>query len=75
VTEPIDTSNPMGEMIFTLLAGFAAEERHSADTGRQAREGEPRRVLRWRGTTRLSTGSSGRPVRSRCRESNSLAHF
>jgi len=27
VTEPIDTSNPMGEMIFTLLAGFAAEER------------------------------------------------
>ncbi|MEP6539426.1 MAG: recombinase family protein, partial [Bryobacteraceae bacterium] len=27
MTEPIDTSNPMGEMIFTLLAGFAAEER------------------------------------------------
>jgi site-specific DNA recombinase len=27
VTEPIDTSNPMGQMIFTLLAGFAAEER------------------------------------------------
>lgn len=27
VTEPIDTSSPMGEMIFTLLAGFAAEER------------------------------------------------
>lgn len=27
VTEPIDTSSPMGQMIFTLLAGFAAEER------------------------------------------------
>ena len=27
VTEPIDTSNPMGEMIFTVLAVFAAEER------------------------------------------------
>ena len=27
VTEPIDTSTPMGEMIFALLAGFAAEER------------------------------------------------
>ena len=27
VTEPIDTSTSMGEMIFALLAGFAAEER------------------------------------------------
>jgi site-specific DNA recombinase len=25
VTEPIDTSNCTGEMIFTLLAGFAAK--------------------------------------------------
>ena len=29
VTEPIDTSSPMGQMIFTLLAGFAAEERRA----------------------------------------------
>ena len=27
VTEPIDTSSPIGQMIFTLLAVFAAEER------------------------------------------------
>ncbi len=29
VTEPIDTSTSMGEMIFALLAGFAAEERNA----------------------------------------------
>lgn len=27
VTEPIDTASPMGEMIFAILASFAAEER------------------------------------------------
>jgi site-specific DNA recombinase len=27
VTEPIDTASPIGEMIFAVLAGFAAEER------------------------------------------------
>ena len=29
VTEPIDTATPMGEIIFALLAGFAAEERRT----------------------------------------------
>ena len=28
VTEPIDTASPIGGMIFAVLAGFAAEERH-----------------------------------------------
>jgi site-specific DNA recombinase len=34
ITEPIDTATPMGNMIFAILASFAAEERRVITGGR-----------------------------------------
>jgi site-specific DNA recombinase len=78
VTEPIDTSNPMGEMIFTLFGRFRCRRAagdHSADSGRQTREGEPGRILRWRGAVGIRTQSRRRPDGAGRRERRSAANL
>jgi site-specific DNA recombinase len=61
VTEPIDTATPMGGMIFTIRASFAAEEPHvitQENSRRQKREGEPRWLRGWCGSSRIREGPS-----------------
>ncbi len=57
VTEPIDTASPMGAMIFSILASFAAEERRPHGR-RQKGESFSRRFRRRCGATRVQARST-----------------